>query len=256
MGPVTFEIDAERAVAFAAAIGDLHPSHVDGREAPPLFIVVPTFDLVVGTLAEALGERPMSGGVHGEEDIRVHQPLTAGMRLQATGTVQSVRVRPSGTRIAIRIEVVDAAGHPAVDHLWTTFLRGVEIGASTGPDAPDHELTAEHRRMPGRRITVPVPGDVTWRYAEASGDRSPFHTDPAAAQAAGFPDIILHGMCTLGLAVAALDPVATRVAVRFAKPAHPGHPLELSVHDLGDGVQVFEATSQGVPVLTNGRLEA
>jgi acyl dehydratase len=255
VGPVGFVVDGERSVAFAEAIGDHHPAHLDGRQAPPLFIVVPTFDLVVRTLAEAVGDVPLSGGVHGEEDIRVHQPLGAGMRLDAVGAVHSVRVRPSGTRIAIRVEVVDGDGRPVVEHLWTTFLRGAELGESAGPAPPDHELTDGHRLVAARHVAVPVPDDVTWRYAEASGDLSPFHTDPAAAQAAGFPTIILHGMCTLGLAVAALDPVANRVAVRFARAAHPGHPLELSVHDLGDGVQVFEATSQGVPVLTNGRLE-
>jgi acyl dehydratase len=102
---------------------------------------------------------------------------------------------------------------------------------------------------------VPIPEDITWRYAEVSSDHSPFHTDPQAAAAAGFPSIILHGMCTLGLAVTALKPDARRVAVRFARPAHPGDALVVDAYEAGSGQLVFEASTQSSPVLTNGRLE-
>jgi acyl dehydratase len=37
------------------------------------------------------------------------------------------------------------------------------------------------------------------RYAEASGDTNPLHTDPAFARKAGFPDVIVHGMLTMAL---------------------------------------------------------
>jgi acyl dehydratase len=129
------------------------------------------------------------------------------------------------------------------------------LGADGGPETPDHQLTDADRARGPRHVTVPVDRDVTARYADASGDHSPAHTDPAAAAAAGFPDIILHGMCTVGLAVSALLPTAHRAAVRFARPAHPGHPLELDAYDLPGGRVGFEAQSQGVPVLTQGLLE-
>ncbi|PRY15907.1 MaoC/PaaZ C-terminal domain-containing protein [Kineococcus rhizosphaerae] len=37
-------------------------------------------------------------------------------------------------------------------------------------------------------------------YAEASGDRNPIHLDEATARAVGLPDVIAHGMLTMGLA--------------------------------------------------------
>ncbi|MGH8881642.1 MAG: MaoC/PaaZ C-terminal domain-containing protein, partial [Stackebrandtia sp.] len=37
-------------------------------------------------------------------------------------------------------------------------------------------------------------------YAQASGDHNPIHLDDAAAQAAGLPGVIAHGMYTMGLA--------------------------------------------------------
>jgi acyl dehydratase len=251
VGPVDVVFDPGRVAAFAEAIGD--PRR--GRQVPPTYIVVPTFGLVVRTLTEAVDVRSLGGGVHGEEDIRVHRPVTPGMRLSASGSVHGVRVSPSGTRIAMRIQAVGAHGALVVEHFWTTFVRGAMLGESRGRDLPDHQLTDEVRAAPTRHLSVAVPDDVTRQYAEASGDHSPFHTDREAARAAGFPTIILHGMCTLGLVVAAVAPAATRVAVRFAKPAYPGHPLEVDVYDIAPGICAFEASSQDVPVLTNGRLE-
>ena len=35
-------------------------------------------------------------------------------------------------------------------------------------------------------------------YAEASGDRNPLHLDDEAAESAGFPGVIAHGMFTMG----------------------------------------------------------
>jgi hypothetical protein len=146
-------------------------------------------------------------------------------------------------------------GDLAVDHYWTTFLRGTVLGESAGPDTPDHQLTDGHRERSRRRVTVAVPEDVTWRYADASGDHSTFHTDAKAAAAAGFPTIILHGMCTFGMTVAALKPDSRRVAVRFAGPTYPGQPLLVDAYDAGAGRLAFEAYSEGSLVLTNGRLE-
>src|SRR5690606_40008223 len=64
-------------------------------------------------------------------------------------------------------------------------------------------------------------------YAEASGDHNPIHLDEAAARAAGLPDVIAHGMYTMGLvsravlewaAEAGLDASLSAFSARFAKP--------------------------------------
>jgi acyl dehydratase len=65
------------------------------------------------------------------------------------------------------------------------------------------------------------------RYADASGDHNPIHLDEAAAKAAGLPDVIAHGMYTMGLvsrailewlAAAGVDARITEFSARFAKP--------------------------------------
>jgi acyl dehydratase len=64
-------------------------------------------------------------------------------------------------------------------------------------------------------------------YADASGDHNPIHLDEAAAKAAGLPDVIAHGMYTMGLvsravlewiADAGIDATLTEFSSRFAKP--------------------------------------
>lgn len=64
-------------------------------------------------------------------------------------------------------------------------------------------------------------------YANASGDQNPIHQDEAAAKAAGLPNVIAHGMYTMGLTSrAVLEWVAetglkaqlSDFTARFAKP--------------------------------------
>lgn len=53
-------------------------------------------------------------------------------------------------------------------------------------------------RLPGFTATL-TRADLV-RYAEASGDANPIHLDDGAAQAAGLPGVVAHGMLTLALA--------------------------------------------------------
>lgn len=61
-------------------------------------------------------------------------------------------------------------------------------------------------------------------YADASGDQNPIHQDAAAARSAGLPDVIAHGMWTMG---AALDVVTDYVG------GDPGRILSCSTRFTG-----------------------
>jgi acyl dehydratase len=68
------------------------------------------------------------------------------------------------------------------------------------------------------------------RYAGASGDYNPMHTDEVAAQAAGLPSVFGHGMFSMGLLGRALTDWAgpgnlTHYRVRFTKQTWPGETL-------------------------------
>jgi acyl dehydratase len=83
---------------------------------------------------------------------------------------------------------------------------------------------------PGDRVfavSFPVSRADLAGYAEASGDHNPIHLDEAAAKSAGLPDVIAHGMYTMGLisravlewaAEAGLDASLGEFSARFAKP--------------------------------------
>jgi acyl dehydratase len=69
---------------------------------------------------------------------------------------------------------------------------------------------------------------LTKRYAEASGDPNPIHTDPEFAKSAGLPGCILHGLWTMAQvarannAVAGGDPRALkRLSVQFRGMGFP-----------------------------------
>jgi 3-hydroxybutyryl-CoA dehydratase len=65
-------------------------------------------------------------------------------------------------------------------------------------------------------------------YAAVSGDFNPIHIDPEVGRAAGFPDAILQGMCTMAWLADACttyleDPARVRrLRVRFSRPVVVG----------------------------------
>jgi acyl dehydratase len=73
-------------------------------------------------------------------------------------------------------------------------------------------------------ITVPATRLGLVQYAGASGDFNPIHTQESFAKLVGLPDVIAHGMFTMGAASRVLtawtgDPGAIRsYAVRFSSP--------------------------------------
>lgn len=86
---------------------------------------------------------------------------------------------------------------------------------------------SEGESLPSR--SVPVTRASLVHYAGASGDRNVIHWDERTAQAVGLPDVIAHGMWTMGAAVQVVtDWVgdAARVVdygTRFTKPVVVPH---------------------------------
>jgi acyl dehydratase len=77
-------------------------------------------------------------------------------------------------------------------------------------------------------LKVTPDAGLTKRYAEASGDPNPIHTDPDFAEKAGLPGVILHGLWTMAqvaranTAAAGGDPRALkRLSVQFRGMGFP-----------------------------------
>jgi len=72
------------------------------------------------------------------------------------------------------------------------------------------------------------------KYAGASGDFNPMHSDEVAAQAAGLPSVFGHGMFSMGLLGRALTDWAgvgnlKNYRVRFTKQTWPGEILSTRI---------------------------
>ncbi|MEV5492929.1 MaoC family dehydratase [Streptomyces bobili] len=95
----------------------------------------------------------------------------------------------------------------------------------------------EGTELPGRTINV-TRADLV-RYAGASDDYNPLHWNSRVAGEAGLPDVIAHGMLTMGLAAGVVtgwvgDPGAIiEYHARFSKPVvvpDDEHGASLEVH--------------------------
>jgi acyl dehydratase len=73
-------------------------------------------------------------------------------------------------------------------------------------------------------VTVPVGRGTLVGYANASGDQNPIHQDEAFARSVGLPDVIAHGMWTMGASASVVTDWAgdagrvVEFSTRFIKP--------------------------------------
>lgn len=259
-------IDPARAKAYAAATNDANEAYTSGRLAPPVFAVVPAFE-VVGEAAAVAPPEALAMLLHGEQDIHLHKPLVPGMVLHSAATPYSARVGSTGTRLVTKVRMTDDDGELVAEQFFTIFLRGWTDTEPIGPDKPDHDFPEEARDAVVGTYVVHVDEDQTFRYRDASGDTNPIHVDEEVARSVGLPGIIVHGLCTMAMTsqavirtVAGGDPAKLRrIAVRFAANVLPGNDVETTIYDAGsvDGRHryAFEATSNGAVVIKNGYAE-
>ena len=145
---------------------------------------------VVGVTAEDLNP---------EIKTAVHNAMMHDVNIFGVGEEEYHKtVRPAG-EVRIAVDTARTPGTPSFDD--------VEVG---------DELPVHHTRLSR--------GDLV-NYAGVAGDANPIHWDESIAKLAGLPDVIAHGMLTMGLGAGFAsswsgDPGAvTRYAVRLSAPA-------------------------------------
>ncbi len=145
---------------------------------------------VVGVTAEDLNP---------EIKTAVHNAMMHDVNIFGVGEEEYHKtVRPPGA-VRIAEDTARPPGTPSFDH--------VKVG---------DELPVRHTRLSR--------GDLV-NYAGVAGDANPIHWDESIAKLAGLPDVIAHGMLTMGLGAGFAsawsgDPGAvTRYAVRLSAPA-------------------------------------
>src|SRR5258708_3330152 len=116
-------IDADRALAYAAATNDHNPAYTSGKFAPPVFGVVPTWEAMLACVGSVVPPEALMMVVHGEQDMHFRQPLVPGLELVTAATAHSVRVASSGTRFTIQVDSATPSGEPVLTQVLTMFIR-------------------------------------------------------------------------------------------------------------------------------------
>ena len=264
-----FKVEADRTKAYAAATKDTIAAHVAGEIAPPVFAVVPIWDTMAGAMAGIVPPEVLMLVVHGEQDMRFHQPIVPGAVLRSRAAPIGVHVKPNGTSVVVKVETRDESGDLVVEQYMTSFFRGVSEGEGAGEEAPAHKLDGNAKSAGAvATVTQQLDTDQTYRYAEASGDTMPIHLDEEIAKSVGLPGIIIHGLCTMAFtSVAAVNELCAgdstklrRLAVRFSRPVLPGQEITSTFWATGErnGHPVFgfeTRNGDGDVVIKDGLVE-
>ncbi|MBF6332734.1 MaoC/PaaZ C-terminal domain-containing protein [Nocardia transvalensis] len=199
--------------------------------------VLPTFATVAPTLRATEPPRVSFPGVeidlakvvHARQEVVVHRPIPAAGKASSSGRISEIWDKGSAAVIVQETTATGSDGEP----LWTArssiFAKGEggfggERGPSTRNELPD--------RAPDFDVITPTLPQQALLY-RLCGDRNPLHSDPEFARAAGFPNPILHGLCTYGVVCkTAVDTVlgsnssrVTGFAARFAGVLYPGETI-------------------------------
>lgn len=174
--------------------------------------------------------------VAGRDLITVTNTFTdaAGERVHTLHTtvvgVTADEISP-GTMAAVQkamMHDVDFSGIGACEDSYVKTVRPeseIPLAADTArtPGAPSFDEVQAGDELPVHHTRLSR-GDLV-NYAGVAGDANPIHWDENIAKLAGLPDVIAHGMLTMGLGAGFFsewsgDPGAvTRYAVRLSAPA-------------------------------------
>lgn len=262
---VRFDVTRERLAEYAAATNDPLPAHRAGDVATPAFAIVPVFQALLGPPLEVVPVSLFGRILHGEQDFRFHRPIVPGDKLVARGRMTGWEGLANGTRACVELETRDEDGALVNEQYVTFFVRGFDDGRSVGELSPGHRFDEALRNTaPAVDVTQRIDADQTFRYAKASGDPMPIHTDEDVAKASGLPGIIAHGFCVLaftswGILEGTGAPDGRRLrrlAVRFAKPVLPEQEIRTRAWRTGAGpgetAYAYETTVGDTTVLRDG----
>ena len=226
--------------------------------------VLPTQAVVLTTIGgglSALGDFNFAMLVHGEQGIRLHQPIPVSGTVTSQTEITGVYDKGKGAVVVMETRAKDAkTGEPMFDTTMSAFIRGEGgWGGDRGPSGPQNVAPD---RAPDHSVTYTTRADQALIY-RLSGDRNPLHSDPQFAALAGFDRPILHGLCTFGFTGRALlhtlcdgDPSRfTAMDGRFSSPVFPGESLTVNMWVDG-GEAIFQTTGDdGRVVLDSGKCE-
>ncbi len=173
--------------------------------------------------------------VHGEQGIKLHQPLPVAATITSTTKVAGMYDKGKAALVVFETTARDASSNePLFTNTTSLFMRGE--GGWGGDRGPSARGSGPPDREPDHVVSYATRPDQALLY-RLNGDRNPLHSDPAFAADGGFPKPILHGLCTYGFTGRALlhsccdsDPARFKeMKGRFSSPVMPGDNLEIKI---------------------------
>jgi len=273
IGPFPTKLTTRRILAYAAGLGETADVFFDdardgGIVAPPMMVIPLEWPMSrdlreTDTFGASDDERRRV--VHAGQDTQIFRPLTPGLELRIKGRLVSAqRIKP-GTKTVSRLSIEALDGTPFAVSYATAIYRGVDLdGDDTVEDVPPPwpDLAAAGAWT---ETAVPIARDLPHVYTECADIWNPIHTERDFALKSGLPDIILHGTCTLALAVKEVvaGPLGgnpgrlKRFGCRFSGMVIPGGEITVRHADARDGPAggaLFEVLDDaGKPAVSDGR---
>lgn len=252
-------LDEARIRAYTDATNDRFERYAVLGVAPPLYAVVASATAHAGLLLGLVPEHALATTVHLGHAMEFRSALRLGSIITSRAELVETRRSPFGFSLCLQVEVYDDGGELATLSYHRVLFRGVRDGKSAGSSPPAQRVPRRGVRPLGSR-TFHVAPDQSIRYAHASEDHLPIHTTREVARGAGFPDLILHGMCTLAMcAHVAVDLAGDgdprrlhRIGATFTSPVVVDRDLVVSVGDAGGGLHSVGASQLGEPVIRDG----
>jgi len=197
--------------------------------------------------------------IHGEQRVRIHGALPPNATVITQGTVAGIYDKGSGALVDLEFKS-SVDGELLFENVVSMFVRGE--GGFGGERGPKRDKAQPPDRAPYKQVRIQTERRQALLY-RLSGDWNPLHADPDIAKVAGFERPILHGLCTFGCTVRAIqrelcdnDPEAIRsMAVRFSSPVLPGDSLTVDLWTEGKTVFAQTKNESDAVVLSNGVFE-
>ena len=265
-GPNEFSYDERDLIIYALGIGYGKEALEYVYEGAKNFKAFPTYGVILPSNAGAEAFLSTKANfamvVHGEQTLQIHNPLPRKATVLTTTVLEGIYDKGSGALIVMRFDSKDRNGTPICSNWAGVFVRGA--GGFGGVSQPKKDIPAIPQKNPDFVFDAQTEANQAALY-RMSGDRNPLHIDPAIAQAVGFKEPILHGLCTYGVVCRRFVQEVFKgdsgrvksYSARFSSPVIPGQSLQTKVWHARTDLYLLEVyNAKGEAVLRNGVIES
>ena len=277
------KIDDVSVKNYLDAIGSNNPMGFYSRNkfAPPMFNVALEISHIteLWSLEELHGskedvERNILMLVHGEQKMKFNRLLKLNEEITTHAIIENIQQKGRNYILTLKSIHLDSNSKETGTSEWSLFIRAEDSKLEKSNQQKDPKPKPKPK-APSEASTKQiifsqdfhVPDGVTYKYAEASGDRNKIHIDPEYAKKAGLDGVIVHGLCTMAMAIEQITDnhlggfpgTIKEVGLRFSSPVWPTDDLTVQGWKAEDEENslLFEVNRSGgdTKVIKSGRLK-